>query len=56
MGRTCVAQALLITCCAKNTFPLQWISGTDTRASASFLHLKRKISPYTGLQCGSRCR
>lgn len=46
----CVAHALVMTCLAKNTFPKYSDSPTAARSSCSLRHLKRKISPYTGLQ------
>ncbi len=47
--RTCVAQAFVMTCLAKNT---SRPSGAVCRFSVSFFHLNRKISPKTGLSKG----
>ena len=45
-----VAQALVMTCWAKNTDPSDPPWGSVARSSVSFCHLKRKMRPYTGLQ------
>jgi hypothetical protein len=52
----CVAHALVITCLAKNTLPRYSDSFSAALLSCSLLHLKRKMSPYTGLRKCKVCQ